>query len=56
MSSGRTFVLALLLALSGNNADTQDLTRHHVVPLNRMPSEQWVERCRVIQRRPARPL
>jgi len=44
MSSGRTFVLALLLALCGNNADSQDLTRHHVVPLKRMPSEQWVER------------
>ena len=44
MSSGRTFVLALLLAMSGNNADSQDLKRHHVVPLNRMPSEQWVER------------
>lgn len=37
-------VLLALLALYGNNANSQDVTRHVVIPLNEMPSEQWVER------------
>ncbi len=41
----KTFSLALLLALSlyGNNAKSQDSAHHGVVPLNKNPSEQWIE-------------
>jgi hypothetical protein len=44
MSSSRLLFLAVLFALCGNNANSQDSARHQVVPLNRMPSEQWVEK------------
>ena len=46
MFSFKLFFLALLLALSiaGNNASSQDPARHSVVPLNKIASEQWIEK------------
>ena len=46
MFSFRILFLVPLLALSlaGNNAESQDAARHGVVPLNKIPSEQWVEK------------
>ena len=43
MSSSRILFFAVLLVLCGNDVDSQDSARHQVVPLKRMPSEQWVE-------------
>jgi hypothetical protein len=44
MSSVRIFSLALLFALSGNIAQSQDPARHSVVPLHVMSPGQWVEK------------
>ena len=44
MLSARTLFLALFLAFWGNNVNSQNPTPHRVVPLTKMPSEQWVER------------
>jgi hypothetical protein len=46
MSSFRILALALLLgfSLAGNNAKSQEQAHHGIVPLNKMPSEQWVEK------------
>lgn len=43
MSSSRIWFLVVLLVLFRNDGGGQDLARHQVVPLKRMPSEQWVE-------------
>ena len=40
----RISFLALLFALSGNHAQSQDPARHGVVPLHTMPPGQWVEK------------
>ena len=46
MFTSKTFLFALLLALFlvGNNANSQDLAHGGVVPLNKIPSEQWIEK------------
>jgi hypothetical protein len=44
MLSVRTLFLALFLAFWGNTANSQNPTPRRVVPLTKMPSEQWVER------------
>jgi hypothetical protein len=46
MFRSKTLVFALLLALFlvGNNANSKDLGQGGVVPLNRIPSEQWIEK------------
>ena len=40
----RIFVLALPLALCGDNAQSQNPALHQVVPLHVMPAGQWVEK------------
>ena len=46
MFSSKTIFFALLLALFlvGNNANSEDLAHNGVVPLNKIPSEQWIEK------------
>jgi len=46
MFSFRSLFLAPLLALClvGNPAESQEPARHSVVPLHKIPSEQWVEK------------
>ena len=46
MFRSKSLVFALLLALFlvGNNANSKDLGHGGVVPLNRIPSEQWIEK------------
>ena len=46
MFSSKMFFFALLLALVlvGNNANSEDLAHNGVVPLNKIPSEQWIEK------------
>lgn len=44
MSLVRIFFLVLLLALCGNNAQSQDPARHGVIPLHTMAPGQWVEK------------
>ncbi len=46
MISFRIFFLVLILALSpaGNTVKSQEPASHGVVPLNKIPSEQWVEK------------
>ena len=40
----RILALALLLALCGTNAQSQDPAPHRVVPIHPMPAGQWVEK------------
>ena len=46
MISFRVFPFAFLLSLSlaGFNVKSQNAARHGVVPLNKIPSEQWIEK------------
>jgi hypothetical protein len=46
MYTSRTFFCAVLpaLLLGGNIANSQELAHGGVVPLNRIPSEQWIEK------------
>ncbi len=44
MSLLRIFCVTLLLAVCGNDAQSQDPARHAVVPLHTMPPGQWVEK------------
>jgi hypothetical protein len=46
MFRSKTLVFALFLALClvGNNAHSEDLAHGGVIPLNRIPSEQWIEK------------
>ena len=38
------FALPLALFLLGNNANSEDLCQGGVVPLNKIPSDQWIEK------------
>ena len=46
MSSSKTFFFALLLALpfAGTGANAEEAAHSGVVPLNKIPSEQWIEK------------
>jgi len=46
MFTSKRFFFALLLALFlvGNNANSEDLGHGGVVPLNKIPSDQWIEK------------
>jgi len=46
MFTSKTFFFAVLLALFlvGNNANSQNLDHGGVVPLHKIPSEQWIEK------------
>ena len=46
MFSSKMFFFSLLLALVlvGNNAKSEGLAHNGVVPLNKIPSEQWIEK------------
>jgi hypothetical protein len=57
MFTSKTFFFAVLpaLLLVGNNAHSQDLAHGGVVPLNRIPSEQWIEKVSGDMNKPGLP-
>jgi hypothetical protein len=57
MFTSKTFFFAVLLALFlvGNNAYSQDLAHGGVVPLNEIPSEQWIEKVSGDMNKPGLP-
>lgn len=57
MFTSKTFSFAVLLALFlvGDNANSQDLAHGGVVPLNKIPSEQWIEKVSGDMNKPGLP-
>jgi hypothetical protein len=57
MPTSNTFFFAVLPAflLAGNNANPQGLEHGGVVPLNRIPSEQWIEKVSGDMNKPGLP-
>lgn len=57
MFSSKNIVVALYLALSmaGANANAQELFHGGVVPLNKIPSEQWIEKVMGDMGKPGQP-
>jgi hypothetical protein len=57
MFTSKTFFFAVLLALFlvANNANSQDLAHGGVVPLNKIPSEQWIEKVSGDMNKPGLP-